>query len=196
MLRLLLVTAILAISSLGIFAQDTANKCIDDKNIYLSLSETGQAAYDGLRDARIFEAGPVGFRGRMSQQIKNLGLLMQERERVAALNTILEKGTSAGKLYALSGLYFADRGSFEIGRMNLRDSEETVQVLNGCIMMDLPLGKIVEADEANVAIIKPGQTMQDFWSTNTGGYELDIAHGGYPTIFKEAAESKVKMIKD
>lgn len=190
MLKFLLVTAILTISSLGIFAQDSANKCIDDSTDIMSLSKEGRAAYVSLRDARVFEAGSVGFRGGMSQQIKNLGVIMRERDAVGLLNAILENGTSAGKLYALSGLYYADKGSFELGRTNLRNSEVMVQVLNGCIMMDLAMGKIIEADEANAAIIKPGQTMQDFWSTNTGGSELDIAHGGYPTIFKEAAESK------
>lgn len=192
MLKFLLVIAILTISSLGIFAQDSSNKCLDDKHILLGLSEQGRTAFESLREARIFETGSVGFRGGMSPQIESLGIIMKESEKVAALNAILENGAPAGKLYALSGLYYADKASYERGLANLRGSETMVQMLNGCLMFDLPMGKIIEADEANAAIIKPGQTMKDFWETNTGGSQLDIAHGGYPAIFREAAENNVE----
>jgi hypothetical protein len=72
----------------------------------------------------------------------------------------------------------------------LKDSEATVRVLNGCLMSDEKVGKIVESDAANVAIIKPGQTMREFWESNAGGFELDIAHGGYPATFRELADTK------
>ena len=32
--------------------------------------------------------------------------------------------------------------------------------------------------------------MREFWESNAGGFELDIAHGGYPATFRELADTK------
>jgi hypothetical protein len=105
---------------------------------------------------------------------------------------LLAGATDAGRLYALSGLYYADRAAFDKGVELFKGSEAKVQVLTGCLMSDEKMGEIVESTAANVAIIKPGQTMREFWETNTGGFELDIAHGGYPATFRELADIKLQ----
>jgi len=145
------------------------------------LSEKGHAAYNDLLKAEVFETGRVGFAGTLSSHVINLNTLLAEKDAAAALGSLTASATDAGRLYALSGLYYLDR---------LKDSEATVGVLNGCLMSDEKIGKIVESDAANVAIIKPGQTMREFWESNAGGFELDIAHGGYPATFRELADTK------
>lgn len=154
------------------------------------LSDKGHAAYNDLLKAATFETGRVGFAGTLSTHVISLNTLLAEKDAAAALGSLLAGATDAGRLYALSGLYYADRPAFDKGVTAFKDSEATVQVLSGCLMSDEKVGKIVESDAANVAIIKPGQTMKDFWETNAGGFELDIAHGGYPATLRDAARNR------
>jgi hypothetical protein len=165
-------------------------KSIEGPVTLFDLSEKGHAAYDDLLNAEVFETGRVGFAGTVSSHVINLNTLLAEKDAAAALAFLAVGATEAGRLYALSGLYYMSRASFDAGVARLKDSEATVRVLNGCLMSDEKVGKIVESTAANVAIIKPGQTMKEFWETNKGGFELDIAHGGYPATFRELADTK------
>lgn len=159
------------------------------------LSDKGHAAYNDLLKAEIFETGRVGFAGTLSTHVISLNTLLAEKDGAAALGNLLAGATNAGRLYALSGLYYADRTGFDKGVELFRSSEAKVQVLNGCLISDEIVGKIIESDAVNVAIIKPGQTMREFWETNAGDFELDIAHGGYPATFREEAETKGQVRK-
>lgn len=164
-------------------------RCIEEPKTLFHLSEKGHAAYDDLLKAEVFETGRVGFAGTLSSHVISLNTLLAEKDAAAALNSLAAGATEAGKLYALSGLYYADRTAFDKGVELFRSSEATVQVLTGCLMSEEKVGKIVESDAVNVAIIKPGQTMREFWETNAGDFELDIAHGGYPATFRGEAET-------
>ena len=200
MSKFLLLAAIFVLSSAGSYGQvigglvsaatPDKRKCIEEPATLFDLSEKGRAAYNDLLKAEVFETGRVGFAGTLSSQVINLNTLLAEKDAAAALGSLLAGATDAGRLYALSGLYYVDRASFDAGAARLKDSEATVRVLNGCLMSDEKVGKIVESTAANVAIIKPGQTMREFWESNAGGFELDIAHGGYPATFRELADTK------
>jgi hypothetical protein len=202
MSKFLLLAAIFILSSAGIYGQvigglvSTAppdkRRCSEGPVTLFDLSEKGHAAYNDLLKADVFETGRVGFAGTLSSHVINLNTLLAEKDAAAALGSLLAGATEAGRLYALSGLYYASRASFDTGVARLKDSEATVRVLNGCLMSDEKVGKIVESDAANVAIIKPGQTMRGFWESNAGGFELDIAHGGYPATFRELADIKLQ----
>jgi len=202
MSKFLLLTAIFVIASAGAYGQvigrlvSTAppdkRRCIEAPVTLFNLSEKGHAAYNDLLKAEVFETGRVGFAGTLSSHVINLNTLLAEKDAAAALASLAAGATDAGRLYALSGLYYVDRASFDAGIARLKDSEATVRVLNGCLISDEKVGKIVESDAANVAIIKPGQTMREFWESNAGGFELDIAHGGYPATFRELADTKLQ----
>lgn len=205
MSRFLLLAAIFVLSSAGAYGQvidglvSTAppdkRRCIEEPVTVFGLSEKGSAAYHDLLKAEIFETGRVGFAGTLSSHVISLNTLLAEKDAAGALGSLLAGATEAGRLYALSGLYYADRAAFETGVARFKDSEATVRVLNGCLMSDEKVGKIVESTAANVAIIKPGQTMREFWGTNAGDFELDIAHGGYPATFRESADTKLQIRK-
>jgi hypothetical protein len=203
MSKFLLLTAIFIISSAaGAYGQVSGGlisgtppdkrRCIEEPVTLFDLSEKGHAAYNDLLKAEVFETGRVGFAGTLSSHVINLNTLLAEKDAAAALGHLAAGATEAGRLYALSGLYYVDRSAFNTGVARLKDSEATVRVLNGCLMSDEKVGKIVESDAANVAIIKPGQTMREFGEANAGGFELDIAHGGYPATFREAADTKLQ----
>ena len=205
MSKFLLLAAIFVLSSAGAYGQvigglisttpPDKRRCIEEPVNLFDLSEKGHAAYNDLLKAEVFETGRVGFAGTLSSHVINLNTLLAEKDAAMALNSLAASAADAGRLYALSGLYYADRASFDAGIARLKDSEATVHVLNGCLMSDEKVGKIVESTAANVAIIKPGQTMREFWESNAGGFELDIAHGGYPATFRELADTKLQESK-
>lgn len=156
------------------------------------ISAKGRAAYYALAKAERFETGFVGFAGSPSSYIENYNTITKEPAAADMFAMLFDNATTAGKLYALSGLYLTDRDAFPKAADVMKKSDEMVEVLNGCLMSDEKAAKFVESDAENVAIIRPGQTMKEFWATNAGGFELDIAHGGYPATFAEMADIKVQ----
>jgi hypothetical protein len=205
MSKFLLLAAIFVLSSSGAYGQAIGGlvsttppdkkRCIEGQVTLFDLSEKGQAAYYDLLKAEVFETGRVGFAGTLSAHVISLNTLLAEKDAAPALGSLPAAATDAGRLYALSGLYYADRALFDTGVARFKDREATVRVLNGCLMSDEKFGKIVESDAENVAIIKPGQTIKEFCETNTGGFELDIVHGGYPASFIESADTELQSRK-
>ena len=168
---------------------DPPNRCLDETVLEsLTASAEGRAAAYALVKAERFETGSVGYAGTPSSYISNFNTIAREKEAAAIFKYIFDKGSTAGKLYALNGLYLTDREAFDRSAVILKKSDAIVQVLNGCLMWDESVAKIVESDAANVAIIEPGKTMKDFWETNAGAHQIDIAHGGYPATFREMAD--------
>ena len=163
-------------------------KCLKDAGQVLNLSEKGKAAYYDLRGAGTFETGHVGYAGTLSKHVISLNTLLEEKDAASALKALLDEAGTAGKLYALSGLYYADHDAFTREVQNMKRSSGTVKVMEGCEIFEDKIAKIVESDSANVAIIEPGKTMKEFWETNKGSVSLDIAHGGYPATFKGLAK--------
>lgn len=154
------------------------------------LSPDGQKAYEMLLKAERFEQGAVGYAGTPSRFIESFNALLKEKLADEAFKSLLREASTAGKLYALCGIYFTDYESFQKEVKKYAKSSESVQTMSGCMISDEKVAKIVELNAANVAIIKPSQTIEEFWKINKGGYELDIAHGGFPATFKRFANLK------
>lgn len=154
------------------------------------LSPDGQKAYEMLLKAERFEQGAVGYAGTPSRFIESFNTLLKEKSADGAFKSLLREAGTAGKLYALCGIYFTDYESFRKEIKKYAESGESVQTMSGCLISDEKVAKIVELNAANVAIIKPSQTIEEFWKTNRGGYELDIAHGGFPATFRRFANLK------
>jgi hypothetical protein len=153
-----------------------------------SLSKEGQTAYKKLHAAMQFEDAQIGFAGSLSEYVVEFGALLEEKNADAAFKSILRNGTPAGQLYGLSGIYFTDYEFFKVAVNKFNKNEKIVMRISGCILFDEKMSAIVESNAGNVAIIKPTQTLEDFWKSNKRGFQLDIAHGGYPATFKHFAD--------
>ena len=156
------------------------------------LSPEGQNAYQNLLDTEVFAQGLVGIAATLSPSVESFNTLLKEKEADAAFKSLIANAKPAGQLYALSGLYFTDQEAFQKEVKNFRQKDEMVRAMSGCEMFDEKISKIVESNDKNVAIIKPGETIEDFWKRNKVSYELDIAHGGFPATFKHYADYNKK----
>ncbi len=158
----------------------------------LTLSVKGQKAYKNLKQAGQFEDTHIGIAGSLSEYIKDFGVLLDEKNADAAFKSISKDGTSAGQLYGLSGIYFTDYIFFRNAVDRHKKNDSIVMKISGCIVSDEKISNIVESNGKNVAIIKPSQTLEDFWKSNKNSYEIDIANGGYPATFKHFAQENRK----
>ena len=127
----------------------------------VQLSPRGRIAYERLRSACIFSIGRVGYGGEISQEEFALYQLLEEREAVEALKSLVTAGSYEGGLYGLLGLRLRSKeefnraveiynarkelpewqttGSFEC----FRATEDTVTTMNGCIISTEPREKVV-----------------------------------------------------
>ena len=184
---------ILALSFFFIFGNtnsDSKTRETTDKFEVSTLTAQGQKAYNALLNARQFEDSHVGFAGSLSTKIVDFNTLLDDKNADAAFKSIAKNGTDAGQLYGLSGIYFTDHAHFKDETKRFADSDKMVGKLSGCIMGPVRLAQIVFSKSKNVAIIKPSETIEQFWKNNKKTYVLDIANGGYPALFKHYGKSK------
>lgn len=154
-----------------------------------SLTKNGQNAYKALLKASMFEESHVGFAGMRSTKILYFNALLYEKNADFAFKSIIKKGTKAGQLYGLSGIYFTDHEHFKNEIERLGSSSALVYKQSGCIVSEVKMEEIVFSKSENVAIIKPGTTIEQFWKNNKKTYVLDIANGGYPALFRSFGKS-------
>lgn len=164
---------------------------MNENNFDISmLSENGQTAYQELLEANRFEDAIIGRGGDLSDQARKFNILLGETNADAAFKAILENGTIAGKLYALCGIYFTDHEHFKVEVVKYKDTNETIETISGCLVSKEKVSKIVTSNEGNTAIIKSGETLENFWKSNDLSYSLDIENGGYPATFRYFAEKE------
>ena len=76
------------------------------------LSEAGRQAYQKLFGARVFRIGKV-YGSQISAEERALAVLLQEKEAVEALRSLISDASPEGGLYGLLGLRLKGVGAFE-----------------------------------------------------------------------------------
>jgi hypothetical protein len=125
------------------------------------LSPKGRVAYGRLRSACIFGVGRLGFGGEISKEELALYQLLDERQAVNALKSLVTAGSYEGGLYALLGLSFANKAEFDraVEIYNARNEPpewqatgsfecfratgDTVNTMSGCIGLSESRTKVV-----------------------------------------------------
>jgi hypothetical protein len=134
---------------------------------------------------RQFEDARIGYAGMLSVNAQNLEILINEDNGSDAFKALLKNGSMAGKLYALCGLYFTDYAAFSMEVKKFRKSKEKVNMVSGRESFEESVARIVESDAPNVAIIGPGESLEQYLAGNAGrGYNIDIVNGGYQATFR------------
>jgi hypothetical protein len=189
MIKLIFLT-LLSLLIFGNTSSKTKEETVTEKFNVSVLSVSGQEAFKNLNKAMQFEDTHVGIAGSLSEHVVEFGFLIKEKNAASAFKAILKNGTEAGKLYALSGIYFTDYKFFKKAVDKYKKNNNIVMKISGCIVSDEKISNIVESKAKNVAIIKPTQTLEDFLKSNSQSYSIDIANGGYSATFKHFAEKK------
>ncbi len=164
----------------------TASRLTDADVRALGLSPAGETALKQLADTSTFGGWAVGYAGTPTPQVSALRKVWEEKNAAKALALVLDKGTDAGQLMALAGLFDADPAAFAAALPRYRGRPGVVKFLDsGCMgPMDAKLADVVEKPNA-VRIQGPKDSLLD-WSTRNKNQpiELDIAGGGYTAAMR------------
>jgi len=145
--------------------------------------------YATLRHSQHFSWGRVGFAASVPEEARALdGLLARPDARASMKSLFAKENAATTRLWALSGLYFADPEAFRQGVGELRGSGAGVAIMEGCIASETTMGEVVWSDDPGVLVLDDPATAADDLAKATIGNKLDIAHGGIPAAIRSMKE--------
>ncbi len=154
------------------------------------LSDAGRLAFDVLVNATRFTDAAIGVAGILPHEVAALRILHREPEAGRAFALLCERGTIAGRLFGLCGLWYWDPDRFgqETAAL-LRDHADTeVSTMRGCIVADLPVRGIVRSpgEVHTVRLASRTQTCKEWFAESSGGKSAvyDIVGGGFPCVLR------------
>lgn len=90
-------------------------------------------AYGMLRDAETFASTCVGFASAMPPEIPGWRAIVSHPHAAEHFAALLRTARGPGQMYALAGLYVADRARFDERVPAYLRSDERVPVMSGCV---------------------------------------------------------------
>ncbi|MBW2456765.1 MAG: hypothetical protein JRI68_19770 [Deltaproteobacteria bacterium] len=150
----------------------------------MTLNDDARRALQTLANATAFGGEAVGYAGQPVAAVAALRRLLTEPQGAAALQLVVDQGTRAGQLLALSGLYYADHRAFEQLLVRYRSATDSVPVhLGGCFIGfdEQPVATLISAPGA-MQLAGPHETLAQWTHRHPTRTELvyDIEGGGWP----------------
>jgi hypothetical protein len=148
----------------------------------LALSSDDNRAYEKIATTKRFCSDAVGEDGETPEVVVALRALLKSPQADAVFKQLLLDATTAGKLYALCGVYYTDPSFFEKVVQGFRQSSEEVQTFMGCDISHATVGAIVESSSLSVVRLKSRSQTIKQWATEVKpkGMTFDIVGGGWP----------------
>jgi hypothetical protein len=118
--------------------------------LFLAVPQTAQrdTVLDRLSKVERFSFGPTGYAGVISAGEKDFRIVLARTSALADFEKLFSEGNLEAKSYALVGIHKLDpTRSKELARP-LRDSKETVAIMQGCIVSNEPLAHILKQIES------------------------------------------------
>jgi hypothetical protein len=172
---------------------------VSDTMTVRSLTPDTLQAYDLLLRAKEFEGPYVGYLVVPSPQAAAFRLIRKDRHAHRIFKTLLRRGTVAGQLYALCGLYYTEYEEFERLIPDYENRTDTVVLFWGCVGEEMPLGRLVKSRSPLAIRYKRGQTMEQGWADWLAAHgksqnvypELDIYGGAWPEALSRSPEDPI-----
>jgi len=157
---------------------------------------TPEAAFDILLNTTTFKSSFVGISGSPSEQAIAFNLVLGGPNPGKAFRNLFNRANPAGKLYALSGLYFTNETLFNEKVDELSQSQDSVWTQKGCVLGWKKVGNIVRHPKG--IRLKEGQSIEKWYKEEYGSdWQLaepgennvfDIAGGTWPKEFRRVKE--------
>lgn len=93
-----------------------------------------EAAFNRLAKVEYFAFGGIGYAGQISQGQKDYELILSRRSALADFEQLYAAGDPQAKAYALVGIRRINAERFKQLAQPLRDSQEKVVTMGGCII--------------------------------------------------------------
>ena len=155
------------------------------------LSEAGRLALLVLLRTEQFTSDAVGEGGDVSVEVEALRVLFREEPAASAdaFRHLSRQGSTAGKLFGLCGLWYADPKGFDEASADLAEEPEdyTVPTFVGCILSERPVAHLVRhRGPGTVVRLKDrSQTLDQWRAANPAeDVEYDIEGGAWPFLLR------------
>ena len=151
-----------------------------------------------LLNAKTFSDGGTGEAGTPTEETIAFKHIFFSKNAHEEFKKILEKGSIAGKLYALSGLYFYDYPEYKKTVEKYLSVDDVVTIFSGCIIGQVKIKELMKRKSKNVVRLSNNQQTIGEWRKNNNvidGFSVDFYGGGYPQLLKEYITSTDERIK-
>jgi len=99
---------------------------------------------DRLANVSYFAFGPIGYAGTTSRWERDYKSILARGSAPADFQKLFDEGNQQAKCYALVGLHRLDPARFARLVRPLRDSNEEVNMMRGCIVVHEVLGDVIK----------------------------------------------------
>jgi hypothetical protein len=157
---------------------------------------TPEAAFDILLNTVAFKSSFVGISGSPSDQAIAFNLVLDSPNPEKAFRDLYKRANPAGKLYAISGLYFTDRSLFKEKVDEMAQSQDSVWMQKGDVFGWEKVGHIVRHPDG--IRLETDQSIKEWYREEYGSNwrlaepgennVFDIAGGTWPKEFRRVRE--------
>ena len=106
-------------------------------------SNSVQSACAALATVRCFAFGGVGYTGAISAGEEAYRAVLGSTNALGLFETILSRGTSEAKLYALCGIRRLHPEAFAAAAKDLRTTDPQVNTMSGCLLTEEPASAVI-----------------------------------------------------
>src|SRR5262249_38318549 len=132
-----------------------------------TLSPNDKEAYHTVATVTQFSGETVGIAALPPPVLGAFRTLLESPHADAAFKQLLTEATTAGKLYALCGLYYTDPAFFEKAVEPFRHSNDRIETVMGCIVSGNTVGAIVEKSGPGAVRLKARTQTIKQWAEET-----------------------------
>lgn len=153
----------------------------------LVLPRAEREQYEILVKADSFAGRAVGIAGIEPPEAHAFMKLAAHPRGGTAFKYVLLRGTTAAKIYALTGLRRTNPRFFSVAVQPFRIWPGRVETVFGCILSAERVSQVIESDDPNAVRLGRGQTLREWFRAraSTTNMVLDVMGGGYTSMFLE-----------
>ena len=124
--------------------------CLLTALVFLTIPQTTQLdeVLDRLSKVERFAFGPTGYAAETSVGEKDFRTVLGRRSALKDFEKLFAEGNIQAKSYALVGIHKLDPARFRDLARPVRESKESVRIMQGCIISDEPFADILRQIES------------------------------------------------
>jgi hypothetical protein len=137
-------------------------------------------AYEALRATQVVESEHVGYAGTPSSNAAAFRVLLADANGRALFRKLLVEGGLAGRVYALSGLFFTEPGAFPGELQKMSAAGGMVRTMTGCRVSEEEIGAVLRGKPwfDRRIVLHAGESLDDWFKAHGTG-QGDVAGGYY-----------------
>jgi hypothetical protein len=145
------------------------------------LDAAARADVELLVSAEVFFPSGHGGWGGVDAGAEALRRLVAGQHTAGVFLDIIERGTPAGQMYGLAGLYFADPAAYEVEVRRLVNDTTEVTTQRGCIRMSESISSLMlSPHSASRSELRTGESLTSYSAAHPDHGHADFAGGGAP----------------